>query len=332
MEKYNTVDTYVDSVGLRIECNCKDSRDFVFNNLINFISKKRIVGIEYDKEKSNKYYQITNLYNGNIVLAKICKGYYDNKKNNFDKEYYYINLNFYGIKRYSKKDKVSRLLIRTIAAYLNTYITTTPFYLSEVDICMDMRSKLKNIQVVCIKRAPHTDYYQSGDIDKDGNSIQKNKGTYEIERFTSFKQKKNAMCISYFYDKPLKELSKFGFDIGFDLTRFEIKYNKRYFVKNEYSMSSLRKTLKKYAVLQFKDIKQKEIFNKRFNDAQNSKQRRKVTNNALNDGATLLEPRMDKVGAFLRELDTIKFNSNGGFIYTAQEDYLYSSSKFNRKK
>ncbi len=38
---------------------------------------------------------------------------------------------------------------------------------------------------------------------------------------------------------------------------------------------------------------------------------------------------MDKVGNFLRVIDTIRFDSNGDFKYTKQEDYLYSFSKFN---
>lgn len=40
---------------------------------------------------------------------------------------------------------------------------------------------------------------------------------------------------------------------------------------------------------------------------------------------------MNKVGEFLREIDTIKFNSKGEFIYTKHENYLESMSELNRK-
>jgi len=42
--------------------------------------------------------------------------------------------------------------------------------------------------------------------------------------------------------------------------------------------------------------------------------------------------KMNNVGSFLREIDTIKFDSKGEFIFTKHEDYLESMSKFNRKR
>ena len=40
---------------------------------------------------------------------------------------------------------------------------------------------------------------------------------------------------------------------------------------------------------------------------------------------------MNIVGQILREIDTIKLDSKGDFIFTKHEDYLESMSKFNRK-
>ena len=79
-------------------------------------------------------------------------------------------------------------------------------------------------------------------------------------------------------------------------------------------------------------MEQKEILIQKFNDAKNIKQRRKIIEQVLkNNNAFLLEHRMDMVGNFLREIDTIKFDANGNFKYTKQEDYLYGLSKFNYK-
>lgn len=331
MAKYKTVDTYIDTVGLRCVSNSKDERDHLFNQIVGFISKTKLVGVMYDKERSTKYYQITKLQSGNTTLGTIAKGYFENSTNGYKMEYSYINLTFYGLKRFNKiKDAASMLLVKTIAAYLNT--KDIYFGLTELDIAMDIRSKIAYILAVCIRRSANVDYFTLGDLDDDGNAIQDNEGTYYMEKFESIKRKKNAMSGAYLYDKRKKELEKFNYDIGLEMTRFEVKLQKRYFVKNEYCTGVMYKALDKYAVLEFEDIKQKEILIQKYNNAKSRKQRTVVIDEALStNNATLLRPRMDKVGDFLRELDTIKFDAKGGFVYTKQEDYLYCRSKFNRK-
>jgi len=329
MKVNNTVDTYIDTVGLRCECSNSYDRDSIFDELLSFIRKKKMIGIAYDKKRSTKYYQITKLQNSNSILATISKGYFEYSTNGYKNEYYYININFYGLKRYNTiKDDASRLLIKTISAYLNTnYIY---FRLTELDVAMDIKSQIENILVVRTRRSANVEYFQLGDKDKDGNKIQRDEGTYYIEKFASNKQRKNAMSRAYLYDKRTKESEKFKRDIGFELTRFEVKLQKRYFVKNEYGIGFLYKALKKYTVLEFKDMKQKEILIQKYNDTKSSKQRRKIIEQALTDNnASLLEHRMDMVGSFLREIDTIKFDADGNFRYTKQKDYLYGLSKFN---
>ena len=113
---------------------------------------------------------------------------------------------------------------------------------------------------------------------------------------------------------------------------FEVKLQKCYFVKNDNRTGVIFKTLDNYAVLHFEDIKQKEILIQVCNSAKSSKKRREVIECAIERNiAQRLSHRMDRVGDFLREIDTIKFDANGGFIYTKKEDYLYCLSKFNRK-
>ena len=232
MKVNNTVDTYIDTVGLRCECFNSFERDRIFDGLLSFIKEKKIVGIEYDKKRSTKYYQITKLQNYNSILATISKGYFEYGNKRYKNEYYYININFYGLKRHNTiKDDASRLLIKSISAYLNT--NDIYFRITELDVAMDIESQLENILVVKPRRSANVEYFQLGDKDKDGNKIQKDEGTYYIEKFSSNKQRKNAMNRAYLYDKRAKELEKFKKDIGFELTRFEVKLQKRYFVKND---------------------------------------------------------------------------------------------------
>ena len=331
MKPYNIVDTYVDTLGFRIVCNSQDERNYLFKEILDFISMQKIVGIVYDKERSNQYYQTTKLQYANSTLATISKGFYENSSNGYLMQYYYININFYGLKRYNKtKDDASRRLIRTVAAHLNT--EGIYFRLIELDIAMDIRSNMDNVLVVCTRRSANIDYFQLGDVDIDGNKIQAHDGTYYIEKFKSRKKEKNAVSRAYLYNKRLKEQRKFKRDIGFELTRFEVKLQKRYFVKNKYCTGVMHKTLDKYTVLQFRDTEYKERLIQTCNGAKNGKERKKLIAEALSNGdVTLLRPRMDKVGSYLREIDTVKFNTYGGFTYTKQEDYLYAHSKFNYK-
>ena len=330
MKTYKATNTYIDTLSIRCVCDNKRQRDSLFNALIYDINERNIVAMKYNTERSSKYYQITELLLGNTKLASIDRGYYANPKAIVHPDYYYININFYGLKRYNtKKDKASLYLVRTITAFLNTY--HIDFQLTELDIAMDVESKMDNILAVCISRSPNVNYYQLGDTDQDKNVIQENRGTYYMENFQSLKQKKNAMSRAYLYDKREKELSKYGRDIGFEITRYEVKLQKRWFVKNEFGIMPIYKALQKYAILEFKDINQKEQLIKKLNNVKKSRQRRKLIDDAVkSNNAVLHTQKMNNVGSFLREIDTIKFNAQGEFVFTKHEDYLECMSKFNR--
>jgi hypothetical protein len=327
----NIVNTYIDTLGIRCECDNKKQREGLFNALIDFLLERKSVGIRYNKERSTEHYQITDLLYGNSKLASIERGYYKNKYNRLNPDNYYLNINFYGLKRYNnKKDEASFFLIRTITAFLNTY--NVDFKLTELDIALDIKTKIDNILAVCVSRSPNVSYYQLGDIDADGNTIQNDKGTYYIEKLSD-KQKKNAMNRVYLYDKRKKESDKFKRDIGFDLTRFEVKLQTRFFAKKTFEPNSIYKALAKYNVLYFTDKNQKQQLIKKLNNTRNARQRKKIISTALkhNRSITRLTTQMNIIGNFLREIDTIKLNKKGGFIFTKHEDYLEFNSKFYSK-
>lgn len=332
MRTGNSINTYIDTLGLRCVCYTKYDRDALFNSIVTFLSKKHIVGIVNDNKNSNKYYQTIKLQYANSTLATISKGYFEQtSKSRYKTEYYYINISFYGLIRYDKiKDNTSRLLVQIIAAYLNT--NNIDFKLMELDLAMDIKSNPDNILAICTRRTAHVNYYDLGDYTINNNKIQNNDGTYYIEKFESFKQKKNAMSRAYLYDKRQKERDKFKRDIGFELTRFELKLQKKFFVKNEYDGSFLFKAIAKYSILYFEDIKQKELFIQQFNSTKTSRKRKNVISQACDSyNAFLLTPMLSNVCSFLRDIDSITFDTQGNFKYIKHENYLYCQSKFNRR-
>lgn len=327
-----SAETYVDTLGIRCECHDRYDRDHLFSNLMYFIGEQHLVGTVYDERNSSQYYQTTKLQHSNSTLATISKGYYENaSKHGYISEYYYINISFYGLMRYSEvKDEASLLLVKTIAAYLNT--NNIHSLLIEVDVAMDIRAKLDKLIAVCNRRTANVSYHELGETDATGNAIQSSYGTYNLEKFAAYKQKKNAMSRAYLYDKRKKEIDKFNRDIGFELSRFELKLQKRYFVKNVYDGSSLYKAIGKYSILHFDELKNKELFIQRFNSASTSRKRRRVISDACDSNkASILTPRLNKVYKFLRMIDSVTFDAQGGFKYVKHEDYLYCKSKFNYK-
>lgn len=325
------VNTYIDTLGIRCECDNREQRDNLSDAITDCLKERKTVAITYDKEHSSKYYQITKLRYGNTTLGTIAKGYFQ-KDTNIDPDYFYINISFYGLKRYNKiKDDASLFLIRTITSFLNTY--NIDFRLIELDVAMDMQAPIDNILVVCVSRSPNIDYFQLGDTNANGEKIQKDEGSYYIEKYQSFKQLKNAMIRAYYYSKRRKELEKYKRDIGFELTRHEVKFQKRWFVKNKFGVMLIYKALQKYAVLEFKDNEQKEQLIEKLNSAKKAKQRRKLIDDAIESNNALLHTqKMNNVGSFLREIATIKFDSKGEFVFTKHEDYLECMSKLNRKR
>jgi len=172
----------------------------------------------------------------------------------------------------------------------------------------DITSKIENILAVCTKRTANISYFQLGD--KDGNTIQKNDGTYYIEKFNTHKQKRNAMSRAYIYDKRKKELDKFKRDIGFNLTRFELKLQKRFFVKNEYSGSVMDKALQKYTVLFFEDMLQKRLFIQTYNEATTRKKRKNVIDALEGYSASILTPRLNNQNQTIETQEIIKKITN----------------------
>jgi len=335
------VEGYIDSIQLRLNYIDKDFRNIVFNNIIGFIISKKLVAPQYDKKYSTRYSQVTNLISANTKLATISKNQYTSLFINK----FTITISFYGIKRYNKLiDDKTMLLLKNISAYLNT--TGIIFSISQCDISTDIKCYIDNILVVPYNRNKRKQYNSLGLYDNNGDSIQYYDGTYEIEKFTKdddyinftnkddykkeiYKRKKNVHKLAYVYDKRKKERDKHKYDIGYELSRFEIKLQNRYFLSNEISINAFLKEINDYKVFYFENIKQKDKFIKKYNKVNNNKQRRELIDE-LQATIPLIKTKMDKIGTLIRVIDTIKFAADGQFTVMKQEDYLYTLSKFNR--
>jgi hypothetical protein len=187
-------DGNVDSITLRLDFIDKEYRESVFSDLIDLIKEKKTVAMKYDEEKSTKYRQITNLLNSNTKIATISRSAYRYENQNILSiiQQYCINISFFGLKRYNEQiDTKSLLLLKTIVAYLNT--NNKLYSITQLDVCSDVPYQTDNLLAVCVNRKARKQYYLLGNYDKDGNNIQTNSGTYEIEKFESPQKQNNTI-------------------------------------------------------------------------------------------------------------------------------------------
>ncbi|MDX9743407.1 MAG: hypothetical protein RBT59_06275 [Arcobacteraceae bacterium] len=326
------VDGYVDSITLRIDFIDKDYRAAVFSELCNFVKEKKIVAVKYDEEKSTQYRQITNLLSSNTTIATISRSAYTYANQNLlsNIQQYYIAISFFGLKRYSKRiDEKSFLLLQNIVAYLNT--NNIPYCLTQFDISADVPCHTNSLLAVCLKRKLKTQYHPLGQYDEYSKNIQTNNGTYEIERFESTKKQNNVMKRAYLYDKRKKEIEKANNDLGYELSRFEVSFQNRFFLHNEVSVNSFLQEIKDYNLFYFEDIKKKEKFVKQYNKANSNKHRTQLTDK-ISQSTPTVKIKMFKIGEFLKMLDLITFDSNGRLVIGSDKYYIYGLSKFNRNK
>ncbi len=243
--------TVIDTISLQVDCKNNGLQQEVLYNLIN-----RIEAIESNLyiHKSIKEIGFRRvfeyiIYHKGKQIASLKTG--------IARKIPYVTIKFAGLKTYDeKRDNASYNCLLNICAYLNSNYY---FKITELDICLDVKCQFEKLLVLCIKKAPRREYYGIKDKQAFAN-------TNYIEKVS--KKNINLVAIrSYFYDKKAKN------NLAFNLTRFEIKLQSRYFSRNSISFRMLRNTIDKYAILYFKDIEDKNHIMYEYNQLQNTRKR-----------------------------------------------------------
>ena len=328
MIKNINIDGIVDSVKFRIVFIDKNYRNKVLNDILTFVSSTKLVHFSKDEESNNEYCQVKKLRSSNTTIASIIKSTYctiNDKLQSINN--YYITISFQGLVRYQKKvDDISNLLLQYITAYLNS--KKFQFIITQFDIATDIKSPLKNLVAVCVNRKSRKKYHYLGTYDENGNKIQENEGTYEVEKFESKEKRNNVMKLAYLYNKRRKQIMRANYDIGYEVSRFEMKCQTRFFLDKEVSVRTFIEELKDYKVFYFKDMTEKEEFVKRYNKANSNKHRNKLVAK-LSVVTPEIITNMIKIEEFLRMIDTIRFDYKRNFLITPQKDYIIGKSRVN---
>ena len=233
-----TYSTEIDTVSIQIDCSSLEVQQG-----ISFMISRAVT--EYNKVyiKDNAYTKQREILFNNNRLGTIRLGM-NPIWNKFTRKYvinYYVAVSFYGLKSHIEiLDNLSNGCLFAVCGILNTFNFSYVF--TELDICLDMNTKIDNVLVICTTKLPRTEYYSLNDSFYNGNSvyiekITKNKLDYYSQR-------------AYLYNKAKKE------NLQYPLTRFELKLQKSFF-KNDFDFETIVNALNRYTVMFFPTIYEK---------------------------------------------------------------------------
>lgn len=240
-------ETNIDTVTLQLDFdNTKVQRDKL-SLLQQWITIRNLGLLESDCNSSSHVVKY-NVYYAGTILFTIHSGStrIKDKLTNELVNQYYIRIRFAGLKSHKQRqDKASYDALMTICAWLNT--TRTNFRLVELDVAIDVNCSFYNVLAVCINKSANVLYNPL-------NSIQYYDSipTTYIEDYKKEEQRKDAVLRAYLYNKSAKE----GLD--FVVTRFELKLQNRFFLKNEFDTNSIINALDRYCVMYFANEIEKE--------------------------------------------------------------------------
>lgn len=240
-------ETHIDTVALQLDFdNAKAQRD-KFSLLQQWITIRNL-GLLQNDYSSSSYVIKYNVYYARTILFTIHSGStrIKDKLTGQLVEQYYIRIRFAGLKSYNKRqDEASYNALMTICAWLNT--TRTNFRFVELDVAIDVYCNFYNVLAVCVNKSANVLYNPL-------NSIQYYDliPTTYIEDYKKEEQRKDAVLRAYLYNKSAKE----GLD--FVVTRFELKLQNRFFLKNEFDTNSIIRALDRYCVMYFANEQEKE--------------------------------------------------------------------------
>ena len=223
--------TEIDTIVLKIDCKSTTEQKGILEdikfllNQLNLFYKYNTKPIYLSSLKTIDKHDLI-IYHSNTILAVIKTGY--------SSKQFYITIEFAGLKSYNEKqDKQSNNYLLRLASYLNcNYI---PFKIIELDICLDIiESNYKDVLSVCMKKQPKVDYYKVDDKSLNYES------TLYLEKIEKEKLKLTSIR-SYLYDKSIKENIK-----DLSITRFEIKFQPKYFINAGEDISKISEHCKRY--------------------------------------------------------------------------------------
>ena len=233
-----TYSTEIDTVSIQIDCSSLEVQQG-----ISFMISRAVT--EYNKVyiKDNAYTKQREILFNNNRLGTIRLGM-NPIWNKFTRKYvinYYVAVSFYGLKSHIEiLDNLSNGCLFAVCGILNTFNFNYVF--TELDVCLDMNTKMDNILAICTTKLPRTEYHFLNNSFYNGDTVY-------IEKISKDRINYNSQR-AYVYNKAKKE------NLQYPLTRFELKLQKSFF-KNDLDFETIVNALNRYTVMFFPTIYEK---------------------------------------------------------------------------
>ena len=247
MEREVTYSTEVDTVSIQINCSSLEEQQG-----IRFMVGRAIT--EYNRVylKDNDFTKEREILFNNNRLGAIRLGI-NPLWNKFTRQYdmnYYIAVSFYGLKSHIEiLDNLSNGCLFAVCGILNTF--SIEYVFTELDVCLDMNTKIDNVLAICTSKLPRTEYHFVNNSFYNGDSVY-------IEKFTKDKLNYYSQR-AYVYNKAKKE------NLKCSLTRFELKLQKSFFFSKELDSETIVNTLNRYTVMYFENTCDKNMIIDKYN-------------------------------------------------------------------
>lgn len=237
-------ETNIDTVALQLDFEKAEEQRRKLSFLCQWVTIRELGKLEQDK--SSKFIIKYEVFFAGTVIFTIHSGF-TRKVDSLTGEngLYYIRIRFAGLKSHKQRqDEASFNALMTICAFLNT--TRTKFRIVELDIAIDMHCSFDAILAICVNKSGNTNYNEIG-----YKQYYKGIPTSYIEKYRNEQEANNAVVRSYLYNKS----EKVGL-IG-SITRFELKFQNRFFLKYGFNEKAIMETMDRYYVMYFESAKQK---------------------------------------------------------------------------
>lgn len=233
-----TYSTEIDTVSIQIDCSSLEVQQG-----ISFMLGRAVT--EYNRVylKDNNFTKGREILFNNNRLGTIRLGM-NPIWNKFTRKYvinYYVAVSFYGLKSHIEiLDNLSNGCLFAVCGILNTFNFNYVF--TELDVCLDMNTKMDNILAICTTKLPRTEYHLLNNSFYNGDTVY-------IEKISKDRINYNSQR-AYLYNKAKKE------NLQYPLTRFELKLQKSFF-KNDFDFETIVNALNRYTVMFFPTIYEK---------------------------------------------------------------------------
>lgn len=234
-----TYSTEVDTASIQVNCSSLEEQQGISFMVGRAVTEYNRVYITDNNSTKEREILFNNNRLGTIRLGM------NPIRNKFTKQYdemnYYVAVSFYGLKSHiGILDNLSKGCLFAVCGILNTININYVF--TELDVCLDMNTKIDNVLAICTSKLPRTEYYSLNNSFYNGDSVY-------IEKFTKNKLDYYSQR-AYVYNKAKKE------NLKYPLTRFELKLQKSFF-KNDLDFETIVNALNRYTVLYFPNIYEK---------------------------------------------------------------------------